>query len=98
MNTPSHLIINAALRKRATSAGLTIPRGPFQLGAVLPDIPLTLLWIGAYVWYRSIQGDPNITLMDETFDRLYFTHPPLCAETHMSPGFVLVRRHFHTIS
>jgi hypothetical protein len=75
VNTPSHLIINAALRKRATSAGLTIPRGPFLLGAVLPDIPLTLLWIGAYVWYRSIQGDPSITLMDETFDRLYFTHP-----------------------
>jgi membrane-bound metal-dependent hydrolase YbcI (DUF457 family) len=75
VNTPSHLIINAAIRKRAQGAGHAIPRGPFLLGAVLPDIPLTLLWIGAYIWYRHIQGNPAVSLMDESFDRLYFTHP-----------------------
>lgn len=53
VNTPSHLIINAALRKRATRSGdVTIPRSAFLLGAVLPDIPLWLLWLGAYGYYR----------------------------------------------
>ena len=36
MNTPSHLIINAALHKRAKAGGATgIARGAFLLGAVL---------------------------------------------------------------
>jgi hypothetical protein len=74
MNTPSHLIINAALRKRA-GAAIPIPRGAFLLGAVLPDIPLWLLWMGAYAYYRHILGDPAITLMDPMFDRFYFSDP-----------------------
>lgn len=75
MNTLSHLLVNATIRRRAAVSGFSIPRGPFLLGAVVPDLPLTLLWIGAYVWYRHIQGNTAITLMDESFDRLYFTHP-----------------------
>ncbi|NNJ11995.1 metal-dependent hydrolase [Chloroflexales bacterium ZM16-3] len=76
MNTPSHLIINAALRKRANAGGaLAIPRSAFLLGAVLPDIPLWLLWIGAYVYYRYVLGDMAVTPMDPRFDQLYFTNP-----------------------
>lgn len=76
MNTPSHLLINAALRKRAIAGGtIAISRGAFLLGAVLPDIPLTLLWIGSFVYGRYIQADLSITLMDERFDQLYFTNP-----------------------
>lgn len=39
MNTPSHLIINAALHKAVAARGVTaIPRNAFLLGAVLPDL------------------------------------------------------------
>ena len=76
MNTPSHLIINAALRKWVTTNGQrTIPRSAFLLGAVLPDLPLFLLWIGAYTYYRYLLGDLSITPMDSRFDQLYFTNP-----------------------
>lgn len=76
MNTPSHLIINAALRKWVTTDGQrTIPRSAFLLGAVLPDLPLLLLWIGAYTYYRYMLGDLSITPMDSRFDQLYFTNP-----------------------
>lgn len=74
MNTPSHLIINAALRKRVGDA-LPIPRSAFLLGAVLPDIPLFALWIGFYVYYRYILNDPSISAMDPMFDRFYFANP-----------------------
>lgn len=74
MNTPSHLIINAALRKRVGDA-LPIPRSAFLLGAVLPDIPLWLLWIGSYVYYRYILNNPAVVPMDPMFDRFYFTNP-----------------------
>jgi hypothetical protein len=76
VNTPSHLIINAALRKCAVGhSALSIPRSAFLLGAVLPDIPLWLLWMGAYAYYRYGLGDLSVTLMDSRFDRLYFTDP-----------------------
>lgn len=73
MNTPSHLIINAALRKRAGPARL---RGSaFLLGAVLPDLPLWLLWMGLYCYERYLLGDLAINAMDKQFDTLYFTNP-----------------------
>lgn len=92
MNTPSHLLINAALRKwTADRGGPTIPRGPFLLGAVLPDVPLTLLWVGAYVYSRYVLGDAAITPMDPSFDRLYFTDPVWIASYNLlhSPTLLL---------
>ena len=63
MNTPSHLIINAALRKRVTANGpLQIPGSAFLLGAVLPDVPLTLLWIGSYLFERYAVSYTHLTL------------------------------------
>jgi hypothetical protein len=93
MNTPSHLIINAALRKRAVAGGaLQIPRSAFLLGAVLPDIPLWLLWIGAYIYYRYILGDLAVTPMDAMFDNFYFTHPLWIASHNLlhSPTLLLI--------
>lgn len=76
MNTPSHLIINAALRKAAVARGTAaIPRSALLLGAVLPDMPLWLLWMGAYAYYRYALTDPAVTLMDPIFDRFYFSDP-----------------------
>lgn len=89
MNTPSHLIINAALRKRVGGA-LAIPRSAFLLGAVLPDVPLWLLWMGAYGYYRYGLGDRSITIMDERFDRLYFTNPLWIAAHNMLHAPILL--------
>ena len=73
MNPPSHLLINAAIRRWVAPA--SIRSSAFLLGAILPDIPLTLLWIGAYVYEHYIRGDSSVRLMDERFDKLYFTDP-----------------------
>jgi membrane-bound metal-dependent hydrolase YbcI (DUF457 family) len=76
MNTPSHLIINAALRRWASAGGRrSAPSGAFLLGAVLPDIPLWLLWTGTYAYYRYVLADQTVSPMDPLFDRLYFTDP-----------------------
>lgn len=73
MNTPSHLIINAALNKRLR--GVTMSRSAFLLGSVIPDIPLFLLYLGGLVYYRYILGDASIRSMDPLFDQLYFGNP-----------------------
>ena len=73
MNTPSHFIINAALRKRAGPA--RIPGSAFLLGSVLPDLPLWLLWMGLYGYERYVLGDQTMQAMDQHFDTLYFTNP-----------------------
>lgn len=73
MNPPSHLLINTALRRWV--APDYIRGSAFIFGAVLPDIPLTLLWIGAYIFEHYFRGDTTVRLMDERFDQLYFTDP-----------------------
>ncbi|GAB4115469.1 MAG: hypothetical protein Fur005_43240 [Roseiflexaceae bacterium] len=95
MNPPSHLIINAALRKwnnQRNQRPFSIPRGPFLLGAVLPDLPLTLLWIGAYCYVRFVLGDSSVRMMDSDFDTLYFTNPFWIASynTLHSPTLLLI--------
>lgn len=76
VNTPSHLVINAAARKWATTDGQrTIPRGAFLLGAVLPDIPLWLLWTGTLAYHRVIRGETSYPVWSEAYDRLYFSDP-----------------------
>lgn len=93
MNTPSHLIVNAALRKWAVAGGaVSIPRSAFLLGAVLPDIPLFILWLGAYGYYRYVLADPTVTLMDARFDQLYFTDPFWIAAHNLlhSPTLLLI--------
>lgn len=73
MNTPSHLLINAAIR---TWAGpRRIPSTAFLFGAVMPDMPLLVLWLGGYLYFRYVQNDPSFTLMDTRLDVLYFTDP-----------------------
>jgi hypothetical protein len=76
VNTPSHLIINAALWKRATAGGkLAIPRSAFLLGAVLPDMPLWLLWAGTLAYHRVIRGDASYPIWSEAYDQRYFSDP-----------------------
>lgn len=74
MNTPSHLIINAALRK-AMGARLPTPRSAVLWGAVAPDLPLYLLSVGGFVYYRLILGWDAGRAFSHMFDTLFFTDP-----------------------
>ena len=73
MNTPSHLIINAALVKKANRKD--VPRSAFLLGSVLPDVPLALLSIGFILYQRFTAGPCGQGVCDAAYDNLYFTNP-----------------------
>lgn len=91
MNTPSHLLINAALHKglRRTAP---IPRSAFLLGAIAPDVPLYLLSIGGFVYYRYGQGWEVGRTFEYMFDTLFFTDPYWIALHNMfhSPTVLLI--------
>ena len=73
MNTPSHLIMTAALRKRSRRA--PIPTVAFLLGSVTPDIALFLLSIGSAFYYRSIVGLSPERTFRHMYDTMYFENP-----------------------
>jgi hypothetical protein len=74
MNTPSHLLINAALRKGLRSR-VVIPGGPFLWGSVAPDLPLYLLSIGGLIYYPAVYGWTREQAARHMFDTLYFNDP-----------------------
>jgi hypothetical protein len=91
MNTPSHLIITAALRKRLAGR-IAIPRGAFLLGSVLPDLPLFFLVIGSQIYFRYLAGANSPHLTEQTFDYLYFNNPWWIASHNVlhSPTLLLI--------
>lgn len=73
MNTFSHLIINAALRKKADRSGIS--RSAFLLSAVVPDVPLGLLSVG-FILYQRFAAEPCTQgVCGAAYDNLYFTNP-----------------------
>jgi membrane-bound metal-dependent hydrolase YbcI (DUF457 family) len=72
LNTPSHLIINAAIYKKA--ARKEIQKIAFLLGSFLPDIPLGLLSIGSFFYFRFLGQDVE-SFMPRVFDDLFFNNP-----------------------
>lgn len=91
MNTPSHLIITAALRKGVGHA-VTIPRSAFLLGSVLPDVPLFFLAIGSQIYFRYLAGRNSPRMTGQTFDYLYFNNPWWIASHNLlhSPTLLLI--------
>ncbi len=73
MNTPSHLIINAALYKKAGRKD--IPQSAILLGSIMPDIPLGLLSLGFFLYNRFVLGQPGSNFMPKAFDDLFFNNP-----------------------
>ena len=73
MNPPSHLLINAALRRH--SGRTAIPRSAFLLGSVAPDLALTLLSLLFLIQQR---GAPALS---GAYDELYF-HDPVWIAAH----------------
>lgn len=73
MNTPSHLIINAALRKKFKR--VDIPKSAFLWGSILPDIPLGLISIGFSIYYQFVLGQNPADVMESVFHQAYFNNP-----------------------
>jgi membrane-bound metal-dependent hydrolase YbcI (DUF457 family) len=90
MNTPSHVIINAALRKALPR--IAIPRGAFLIGGFMPDMPLLLLSIGGFLYYRYVEGRPTRDIVIDMFNRLFFTDPfwIACHNLLHSPTMLLI--------
>lgn len=75
MNTlPAHLLINAALEKKL-GARYLLNRAAFLLGAVVPDVPLGVIAIGYFAYYRFFTGVNVSGIMDSAFGVLYFNDP-----------------------
>lgn len=74
MNTPSHLIVAASLRKGLRHR-IPIIKSAFLIGSVAPDIPLYLLTLGGFIYYRYIRGWDIRATFEYMFDTLFFTDP-----------------------
>ena len=90
MQTPSHLIMSAALGIPMRKRGLTVSKTGLLLGAVLPDVPFTLLTIGYTLYYR-ITGIsvPAPSVMEYLHFDLFFTDP-VWIISHNTPHSLVV--------
>jgi hypothetical protein len=79
MNTPSHLIISAALRKVLRLQ--PIPTGAFLLGSVAPDLPLFALSIGGLFYFSLVRGWSLEQAANYMFADLFF-HDPVWISAH----------------
>lgn len=73
MNTPSHLLMTAALRKALPR--LKMPRSAVLWGSVAPDLPLYLLTFGGLVYYTNVAGWSMSDAAKRIFDFHYFEDP-----------------------
>lgn len=75
MNTPSHVLINLALRHAGRKQTASIPSLAVFLGSFMPDIPLALLSWATTSYYRNILGNQSPDLMETILHPLYFNDP-----------------------
>jgi hypothetical protein len=74
MQTYSHFLATAALR-RAIPRLRQIPRRAVYLGSIAPDLPLLLLSIGSFFYYRTMLGWDGRLTFRYIYDILFFTDP-----------------------
>jgi len=81
MQTFSHFLITVFAHQQAQRWGWfprRVPTPALLVGAVLPDIPFTLLTLGYGLYYRSIGSTPTgESLMIYMHFTLFFEDPPL---------------------
>jgi len=70
MNTPSHFLMTAALRKALP--WLTMSRSAVLLGSMAPDIPLYLLSFGGLFYFYSVEGLSLEASARHIYGTLYF--------------------------
>ena len=74
MQTYSHLILTAVLRRKLRESG-TPSDSSLLVGSVLPDVPLALLTVGYIIHRRWINPNlPDKTRCSPTFNNLYFNN------------------------
>ncbi len=71
MNTPSHALIGAALRK-GYGKHWGVPLSAVLWGSVAPDIPLYLLSVGGGLYYTQLMGMEARAAAELMFDDLFF--------------------------
>lgn len=79
MNTPTHLLMTAALRKGLPRFRM-VPSAVL-LGSVAPDIPLYLLSVGGLIYFQQFAGWTLSDSARHIFDTLYF-HDPIWIGLH----------------
>lgn len=90
MQTQSHLIMTAALRYPLRRQSIPISNWGLLLGAILPDIPFTLLTIAYEIYYR-VAGIPfsTPTIMEHLHFDLFF-NDPVWIVSHNTPHSLVV--------
>lgn len=83
MNTPSHVLINLALKSAGKKRAESIPWMAIFLGSFMPDVPLGILSVAATFFYRVILGNQSPDLMEAVLHPLYFTNPFWISAHHM---------------
>lgn len=73
MNTPSHFLITASLGRSLPK--LNMAKGALWLGSIAPDIPLWVLSVGGWLYYRYILAWSPEATARYLFDDLYFHNP-----------------------
>jgi hypothetical protein len=75
MNTPSHLLVNAAIYRASGKRVTGLPLSAFLLGSIAPDIPLGLLSLATTFYYRVLMNNQSPDLMETVLHPLYFHNP-----------------------
>ncbi|MDH3604027.1 MAG: zinc dependent phospholipase C family protein [Candidatus Tectomicrobia bacterium] len=89
MNTPSHWLMTAGLRKYLQ---WPLPGAAVLWGSIAPDIPLYMLSFGGMFYYRTLLGWSDTQTFHHLFDDLYFHHPFWIASHNLlhSPTLLLL--------
>lgn len=77
MQTYSHLLITALAGDRLEKRGIFLSKRAFLFGAVLPDLPLIVLTLWFFAYYRWVapQEYTNSQLFGEIYDAYFFLNP-----------------------
>lgn len=73
MNTPTHLIITLALRRYVQTRA--IRTSGVLWGSIAPDIPLYLLSLGGYLYFRQYLRWSSERTFERMYGYLYFNDP-----------------------
>lgn len=88
MNTPSHFIMTAALKKALPA--VPIVGTAFLIGSVAPDIPLYLLSLGGIVYFHYGLGWSGSETAEHMYGTLYFENPGWIGFHNVFHSFVVI--------
>jgi hypothetical protein len=91
MNTPSHMLINAAFGKQLEKRGVRPMYTALVVGSFMPDIPLTLLSVGYIAWHTWGGGAlSSAEAADVAFYDMFYFDPTWITAHHLFHAPLLV--------